>query len=201
MNQRNKNSRHIHLSWKGFSFPITSSSESSEWLDLFEQMRKSQCLLSTWSYHKAYKCITWIKEKQLSSESLINRGKLTYQYLQYSIVVTLVKTILQATGKRQKYRWMKQCVMLEMWTLDGKEFQFWLLYSLYHPDSYLNSLVPSFPIYKTDKWYLASVFLGGQKGSFPEILLPQGYDKLRASEQERKRDNIHLERGEGHSYR
>ena len=41
--------------------------------------------------------------------------------------------------------------MLEMWTLDGKEFQFWLLYSLYHPDSYLNSLVPSFLIYKTDK--------------------------------------------------
>ena len=91
--------------------------------------------------------------------------------------------------------------MLEMWTLDGKEFQFWLLYSLYHPDSYLNSLVPSFLIYKTDKWYVASVFFGGHNGSFPEILLVQGYDKLRASEQETKRDNIHLERGEGHSYR
>ena len=41
------------------------------------------------------------------------------------------------------------------------------------------------------------MFFGGQKGSFPEILLVQGYDKLRASEQETKRDNIHLERGEG----
>lgn len=143
---------------------------------------KSQCFLSTQFYLKAYKCITWIKEKQLSSESLINRGKLTYQYLQYSMVAVLVKMILQTTGKRQKYRWMKQCVMLEMWTLDGNEFQFWLLYSLYHPDIYLNSLVPSFLIYKTDKWYLASALLWGQKGSFPEILLAQGYDKLRASE-------------------